>query len=70
MDANGREDEAQNIQQLYDDYVVGEEVRMAHCPAGALLPALLETQVEDEDAEREDDEGACDGVSGDDKRDR
>lgn len=57
--------------QLQGDHVVGEEVRVAHCccRTEALLPPLLETQVDDKETqwEKEDevgDEHRCHGESG------
>ncbi len=48
--------------QLHGDLVVGEAVWVTHycCGGGALLLPSLETQVEDEDAEREQEEDVCD----------
>ena len=52
-----------DTKKLHGDQVVGEAVwvtRHRCCGGGALLPPSLETQVEDEDAEREEEEDACD----------
>lgn len=55
---------AEDTHQLYDNHVVGEEVGMVCHHAGALLLPLLETHVEDEDVDRQEDEDAGDGEGG------
>ncbi|KAI3375827.1 hypothetical protein L3Q82_003752 [Scortum barcoo] len=54
----------QDPDQLNGSHVVGEDVGMACCFKGVLLPPLLETEIEDEDGEREekDDSGDIEGM--------
>ena len=47
--------------------MVGEDVGVASIIEGALLPPSLETQIQDEDGEREEEEGSGDVEDSDDK---
>lgn len=59
--ATDDDDGPQDPQDLYGNHVVGDEVGVAGGHVGTLPPPSLETLVDDEDAEREDHEAACDG---------
>lgn len=48
--------------------MVGEAVRVAYHRGEALLTPFLEAMVEDEDAEREEEEQICDAECGEDER--
>lgn len=65
VDTTTGEDAPQHSKQLYDDHVVGEDVRVTHCHhrgGGALLPRLLEAVMEDKDAQRDEEEDVEDEV--------
>lgn len=62
MDGTAQAHESHDIYDLTYGYVVGEGIDVIHGHSGALLPPLLETQVEDRDAEREVDDDADAGV--------
>ena len=60
-------DWSKNTKNLQKDHVVGEDVRVACCcPCWyrALMPPLLETHVEDEDVEWEEEDEVDEGVGG------
>ena len=57
VDGTSEEEAAKNSKQLHEDHVVGEAVAVARRGGGALLPPLLETVVEDGEAERQDEHG-------------
>ena len=65
METTADEHRPEDAHQLYDDHVVGKDVRVARGHVGALLAPLFETQVEDKDVERKEDEDAGDGEEGD-----
>lgn len=58
VNAAQKNGEPQNFIQLHGDGVIGEEIEVTGCSRGhgALFPPLLETQVEDEDEEREEED--------------
>ena len=65
METTADEHRPEDAHQLYDDHVVGKDVRVARGHVGALLAPSFETQVEDKDVERKEDKDAGDGEDGD-----
>ena len=62
MDTTTDECGPEDTHQLYDDHVVGKDVRVARGRVGA---PSFETQVEDKDVERKEEEDAGDGEDSD-----
>lgn len=65
MDAVAGEHRSNDLQQVYEDHVVGQDVTVAHGGVGGLLPPLLEAQVEDGHANRQDEGEVNDAEDGD-----
>lgn len=55
MDTVAGEHRSNDLQQVYEDHVVSEDVTVVHGAAGGLLLPLLEAHVENKDAKRQDD---------------
>ena len=65
METTADEHRPEDAHQLYDDHVVGKDVRVARGRVGALLAPSFETQVENIDVERKEEEDTGDGEEGD-----